>query len=500
MNNYITLTYIGGGSKDWAHKNYADILTQDKLNGEIRLYDIDTAAAQRNKLYFEKLKKDNPEKVKSEWKCVVINNIDTALTGADFVVISILPYSLKNMKVDVHHPEKYGIWQSVGDTVGPGGYSRALRTIPAYRFFASKIRENCPDSWVISYTNPMAMCVNTLYKEFPEIKAFGCCHEVFGVQWMLAAITGMYEKLTESGKAAFMNGDLKRVKQELKALGKKFSIWACEGIDRHEIKINVQGINHFTWLNCATYNGTDLMPIYSAFISLFRENNKNRLGQLVPALVKRRRNCESVKFEMFEKFGKIAAAGDRHLAEFMPNVYLTTKHVLKDGFILTPVWGRIGNDKFLRIRTRIYLSPLVKAKFKNSGEEGVAQITALCGLGDLVTNVNLLNRGQAPSIITDTAVETNAQFSENSLVPDNSGEMSPETAELVNIHAKNQKDFIDVYFEKDKEKLREVFCRDPAVMRIGKDNGRRLFEEMIAANASCLEGFLKSGGVYDRYC
>jgi alpha-galactosidase len=138
----VVITYIGGGSKDWAHKYFADLLSNQVLSGELRLYDIDVPAAQRNKKFFDNLKKNNTTSVKSRWSCSVIDNIDTALIGADFVLISILPYSLQNMQVDVHYPEKYGIWQSVGDTVGPGGYSRALRTIPAFEFFTDRIRAN----------------------------------------------------------------------------------------------------------------------------------------------------------------------------------------------------------------------------------------------------------------------------------------------------------------------------------------------------------------------
>ncbi len=490
MKNNIVITYIGGGSKDWAHKYFSDLLTQDAIEGELRLYDIDGKAAIRNMRYFEKLKRDNQSKIKSNWNCKVMSNIDSALKGAEFVIISILPYSLQNMKNDVHYPEKYGIWQSVGDTVGPGGYSRALRTIPSYKFFASKIRENCPDAWVINYTNPMTLCVNTLYKEFPEIKAFGCCHEVFGTQWILKAIVTMYEKLSENGKAAFMKADLEAVIAELKTLGKKFSVWAFDPVDKNGIKTNVQGINHFTWVDRATYGDMDIFPLYESFIRMFRMFNNDRLGKFVPALVKRKRNCESVKFELFEKYNRIAAAGDRHLAEFIPDTYLNTKHVLKNGFILTPVWGRIANDKLLRVRTRLYLSPFVKAKFKSSGEEGVNQITAICGLGNIVSNVNMPNKGQAPSLVLDTAVETNADFTENSVLPLDSGKMSAETAAHVNIHAQNQKDFIDAYFEKDKQKLCEVFCNDPAVKRIGKEKDSKLFQEMIELNKECLEDFL----------
>ena len=65
---------------------------------------------------------------------------------------------------------------------------RALRTLPMYEEIALAIREFCPLAWVISYTNPMSLCVASLYKTFPEIKAFGCCHEVFGTQKVLAAM------------------------------------------------------------------------------------------------------------------------------------------------------------------------------------------------------------------------------------------------------------------------------------------------------------------------
>ena len=110
-----------------------------------------------------------------------------ALTGADFVVISILPGTFDEMESDVHAPEKYGIYQPVGDTTGPGGIVRALRTIPMIQEIARAVEEYCPDAWVINYTNPMAMCVKTLYETFPKIKAFGCCHEVFGTQSLLKA-------------------------------------------------------------------------------------------------------------------------------------------------------------------------------------------------------------------------------------------------------------------------------------------------------------------------
>ncbi len=488
----ITITYIGGGSKDWAHKYFSDLLTQDLLEGELRLYDIDLPAAERNRRYFASLIKGNADKIKSRWNCTVVSDIDKALQGADFVIISILPYSLRNMYVDVHYPEKYGIWQSVGDSTGAGGYSRALRTTPSYVHFAKKIRENCPDAWVINYTNPMSICMNTLYREFPEIKAFGCCHEVFGTQKLLCRIAGMYLALSDAGRCAFMASDLKTVQAELAAKGKDFNDIKNFGeFGRHDIETNVQGVNHFTWINRAEYKGMDLLAIYGAYIKMFRQNNVARCAKRVPAVKKRFRNEQNVKYTLFERYGAAAAAGDRHLAEFVPDLFLTTKHVLQYGFELTPVAGRMLYNTIKKVKTMLADTPLSNPKIKGSGEEGIRQITSLCGMGDLVTNVNLPNKGQLKNVVMGTAVETNAAFSLDSVVALDAGEMPPEAAALVNVHAQNQKDFVEAYFNQDKNALERVFCRDPQVARIGMELGKRLFAEMRRKNRKCLEAFIK---------
>ena len=93
----------------------------------MRLYDIDREAALRNETIGNKISA-HPE-AKSRWKYTVADSLQQALTGADFTVISILPASFKEMRSDVHAPERLGIYQPVGDTVGPGGFMRAVRTM-----------------------------------------------------------------------------------------------------------------------------------------------------------------------------------------------------------------------------------------------------------------------------------------------------------------------------------------------------------------------------------
>ncbi|HKL74069.1 MAG TPA: alpha-glucosidase/alpha-galactosidase [Clostridia bacterium] len=476
----VNIAYIGGGSKNWAQKYFSDLLLQDKLGGVIRLYDIDVKAAKLNEKYYAKMVVDNKDTIKSTWECVVESDIDKALTGADIVLISILPYSLHNMRYDVHYAEKYGIYQPVGDTVGPGGYSRALRTLSAFKFFGEKIKENCPDAWVINYTNPMSMCVNALFASFPEIKAFGCCHEVFSSQKLICGVLDMYNALDADGQKAFLASDFKGVKAALARSGKKFTDYKHPKTDRHEIYTNVQGINHFTFINEATFKGEDVMPIYKAFVPMFKANRRSFLKNIV-------------KFDIFERYGVFGAAGDRHLSEFIPENYLPIgkKHYGTTGFILTTVTNRLFRDFIRRKQLSLLANSNIKIKIKPSGEEGVLQLIALNGLGDLVSNVNIPNQGQAPGLPANTAVETNAKFTDNKIEPMNAGEIENDfIRDRVTVHAENQRDYIKAFFAKDKEGLRKVFMRDPSVSRLSEDKQSKLFDELIECNKDVLEDWL----------
>ena len=283
----IQIAYIGGGSRGWAWTFMTDLALEDEISGTIRLYDIDRKAAQTNEVIGNHLM--NRPEAKGDWKFEVKDSLKEVLTGCDFAVISILPGTFDEMASDVHLPERLGIYQSVGDTAGPGGIIRGLRTIPMFVEIAEAIKKYAPDCWVINYTNPMSLCVKTLYHVFPQIKAFGCCHEVFGTQKVLR---GIYEEET----------------------GDKIADW-------HDIHVNVVGINHFTWFTEASYKGVDLFPVYKNYIDHHFEEGYQLEGE---NWMNSSFKCANrVKMDLFCRYGLIAAAGDRHLAEFMPgNEYL----------------------------------------------------------------------------------------------------------------------------------------------------------------------------------
>lgn len=435
----INIAYIGGGSRGWAWGLMGDLAGEPLLNGTVRLYDIDLEAAQHNEIIGNKYA--TAENVQSVWKYAAVKTLEEAVSGADFVVISILPGTFDEMESDVHAPEKYGIYQPVGDSTGPGGQIRAYRAIPMFAEFARAIKNCAPDAWVINYTNPMTLCVRAMIEEFPGIRAFGCCHEVMGIKALLCfAVTNVLEE------------DFPK-----------------EG----DIEINVQGVNHFTWVDKATYRGIDLLPVYNKMIDTIDFNDPENW-------IVKKFGLHSVKFDLFRRYGVIAAAGDRHLVEFIPPWYCKTpEEVARWNFKLTTVSsrkqglaGRLEKSKTLMEQTEPF-------KLKNSGEQGVRQIKALLGISPYITNVNIPNIGQITNLPLGAVVETNAYFSRNSVVPLQAGAMKWDVQILVDRIIHNQETIIKAVFSKDKELGFNAFLNDPQMV-IGHDDARALYEEMIA--------------------
>ena len=438
----VKIAYIGGGSRGWAWGLMSDLASSDDMNGDVYLYDIDFEAAKANEIIGNKF--NQAEGANSTWNYKAVETIGEALTGANFVVISILPGTFDEMESDVHTPEKYGIYQSVGDTCGPGGVVRAMRAIPMFEEIARNIEKYCPDAWVINYTNPMTLCVKALYRTFPKIKAFGCCHEVFGTQgllcWMVEEFLG-------------------------------------EHPTKKDIKVNPVSVNHFTWLTSASYHGIDLFPYYEKYCEKYVDGlpmtDNNWMNNHFASQ-------HMVKFDLFRRFGYIAAAGDRHLAEFCPgNWYLESPdraHEMKFG--LTPVSWRKGDLKNRLDRSKRLLSGEEEVKINNTGEEGVNQMRALLGLSDLVTNVNIPNEGQIPNLPLGAVVETNAIFTSDSVRPVMAGPVPKEIHSLVSRVCTEQEALSEAIANRDIEAIFEAFASDPLVT-CGLANARKLFDEMV---------------------
>ena len=450
----IRLAYIGGGSRGWAWTFMTDLAMEPSLSGEVVLYDIDHPAARANEIIGNKISA-MPGSL-GRWHYTVADTLQEALTGADFVVISILPGTFDEMDVDVHMPERLNIWQSVGDTAGPGGIIRALRTLPMYVPIAEAIRDCCPDAWVINYTNPMALCVKVLYHVFPKIKAFGCCHEVFNTQTVLAAA------------AAEMLG--------------------IPAPRRQDIHVNVLGINHFTWFDAASYEGVDLFPVYRDFAEKHWEDGWHDPKK--PWQASTYHCAHRVKMDLFRRFGYIAAAGDRHLVEFMPgDEYLKDPETVTAWkYSLTPVQHRRDNLKERLEKSRALAAGEREVEMEPSGEEGILLIKALAGLGRVVSNVNLPNGGQIPNLPLGAVVETNAVFDKNSVRPVLAGAVSEELKALILPHVENHDLTLQAALSCDRELVVRAFLNDPNVKAKCTDEAaiRGLVDDMIAGTMKYL--------------
>ncbi len=453
----LKIAYIGGGSRQWARHLMRDLALTDDLSGEIRLYDIDYEAALLNEKIGNGVK--NIDGCLSVWSYRACKTLEESLVGADFVFISITPGSLDAMESDAHTPEKYGIYQSVADTTGPAGVIRSLRAIPMVQEIALAVKKCCPDAWVINYSNPMTVFTKALYASWPEIKAFGCCHEVFGTQKLLAL-----------------------------ALDECRGI---KGVKRTEIKTEVTGVNHFTWVTSAKYKNIDLLEVFEEYMAKYAETGVTN-GRDDNWLNRHFECAHLVKFDLFRRLGAIPAAADRHIAEFCPrDWYLASpERVARWKFGLTPVSWRKKALADANEETKKIASGEKEMTLWHSGEEEIAQMRALLGLEDLVTNVNLINHGQIPDLPLGACVETNAIFTADRVQPVYTGPLPPKVYPLVSRIVGEQQLIVEAGMERDLEKAFEAFMMDPLVT-LPQEEARRLFDEMVENTKEYLGDYFK---------
>lgn len=456
----IKIAYLGGGSKAWARVFMTDLALAEGLCGEIALYDIEASAAELNQKIGAVMNRA-PETI-SKWDYQVYTEIGEALEGADFVACSILPGTFDEMESDVHLPEEYGIYQSVGDTVGPGGVLRAMRTVPIYEGFAREIKAHCPQAWVINLTNPMTACTKTLYDVFPEIKAFGCCHEVFHAQEFLCCVA--------------------------------HEILGVPRPNRREMVIDACGINHFTWITEANYDGRDMLALLPEFIDRFYDKGYCEHLGVKPDDFREDpfRYGNKVKMDLFRRFGVLAAAGDRHLVEFMDRSWYLKDKADAENWLyhLTTVSYR-KQDRINKVnQSRLIADGKEEIKVVKSDEEVVELMKALLGLiPPMVSNANTLNVGQMAGMPIGSVVETNCVFSRNSVKPVVAKPLPGDVNALVLRNAQNIENAYYGIKNRDFRQIFEAFVNQPLCSGLALADARELFVRMVKATDEYLRDY-----------
>jgi galacturan 1,4-alpha-galacturonidase len=447
----IKIGYIGGGSRSWATTLMNDLAQCTDIAGEVTLYDVDYNSAQQNAELGEWIQ--SHDRAVGDWEYEAVRTMEEALDKADFVIVSTQDPPAETMAKDLELPQEYGIYQTVGDTVGPGGTLRAMRAIPQYRQIAAAVRDHCPNAWVINYTNPMTVCTRALYEEYPDINAVGLCHEVFKIQ-------ALFAELIE------------------KHLG-------AEDVSREEIGVNVKGINHFTWVDEAYWRGEDIFDLINKWI-----DEREPVPRFEPGDLKDESyfvDHDDVTINLYRQFDVLPAAGDRHLVEFVP-WYLSVdeaEEVQRWGIRLTPSEYRVNHwPEGEKERQKRFESDDA-FEFYESGEEAVEWMRALLGIESLKTHANTPNVGQCPDLPKGAVVETNVLVTSNSVKPLSAGALPAEVRNMVLTHVNNQEALIEAGFEGNVDLAYQAFLND-ALVTIDATDARELFTRLVEAEREYL--------------
>jgi alpha-galactosidase len=300
----------------------------------------------------------------------------------------------------------------------------------------------------------MTICTRTLTRVEPGLKVFGCCHEVFAVQKLLASLVEKYHGVLPA---------------------------------RAEIRVNVTGVNHFTLIDRAFYRDIDLLALVHQHIAepgIVREYTRAEVESWNDWF----RSAHQIKFELFKRYGLLGAAGDRHLAEFLPGFTRSPDELFRWGIIRTPVAYRIERWQTAPQKTRNLIERRAPLALAASGEEGVAQIRALLGLGDLVTNVNVENVGQVGNLPHRAVVETNARFSRDRVEPLTAGALPSGAHALVAPHVANQEMIIQAALTRDRDLAFQAVFNDPT-NQLPLDETWDMFNAMLRASREFLPGW-----------
>jgi alpha-galactosidase len=435
------ICFIGGGSYNWMPKLLTDLALTHELEGTVVLHDVNPSALDDIERYGRKVF----ARAGSNFAIQTTTDLEAGLDGADFVVVTITTGGLETMRIDLDIPEKYGIYQSVGDTVGPGGLSRALRNVPVMAGIAQAMQRRCPDAWMLNLTNPLTVLTRVVGMTAPRIKAVGLCHELFGVR---------------AGLIRMFGGDV------------------------HDFEMRVAGVNHLIWVLDMTIRGQDGLRMVRDFVAESRPLPiPEARGSWHQPFVDRWK----LKLELFDLYGSLPAAGDRHLAEFFSS-YLTeaTGRGEDYGVLLTTIPDRQKQVATARAAVQSAIQGELPALTRSP--EATADIVSAVTNGRSVrTIVNLPNSGQVDNLPRGAVVETLAEITSAGAQPLTVGALPPGILSTLQPHVTNQEMIAVAALEGDRSLALQAMVNDPLVPNL--QTARAMLDDLLEAHAAYLPQF-----------
>ncbi len=439
------IVFIGAGSVVFTRNLVRDILTFAELDGsELILMDIHAERLKKIEQLVKKLIAVTGRRV------TVRATMDRreALTGADYVMVTIRVGGTAAWKINIDIPARYGVSQCVGDTLGPAGIFAGLRHLAVVDEITHDMEEVCPHAFVLQYSNPMAILTWCMTQS--SIPTVGLCHSVQGTAKMLAEF--------------------------------------CD-VPAAEISYWVAGINHQAWFLRLEHQGHDLYPRLRAHL-----HNPKSLA------------AEPVRFELMRRFGYFVTESSRHASEYY--AYFRKRPDLLDRLLASFItstgqpegegYGRTGEFVERAIRREADYEKTIQNQIqgiepievRRSDEYGARIIHAIETGSTLRINGNVANTGLITNLPANSCVEVPCLVDRTGIHPCSVGALPPQLA----AHNRNsiavQELTVQGHLERSRERIFQAMALDPLTAAVcSLDEIAHLTEEMFAANEPWLPQF-----------
>ena len=427
------ITFMGAGSTIFAKNVLGDILVTDALrDSEIALFDIDAIRLEESKKVICNINQNSNNN-----RATIKSYLDRkeALKDASYVVnaIQVGGYEPSTV-IDFEIPKKYGLRQTIADTIGIGGLFRALRTIPVMMEFAKEMEEVCPDALLLNYTNPMSSITGAMLRG-TQIKTVGLCHSV-----------------QDCANHLLRDLDIKPV----------------------DLNWKIAGINHMAWLLKITDNKKDLYPLIKE--KAIKKNQSEK-------------HSDMIRYEMMDRFGYYVTESSEHNAEYLPYFIKSTHPELIEKYNIPldeyprrcveqiEKWKTLGRelieDKDIQHeRTLEYASYIIEAM-----ETDVP----------FKINGNVLNDNLISNLPNDCVVEVTCLVDKNGITPTRVGNLPEQLASLNRTNINTQLLTIEAALTKDKSKIYQAAYLDPHTSsELSLDEIKSLCDDLIEAHGDML--------------
>ena len=413
------------------------MLTPSLADSHIALYDIDEKRLRESEAMLKTINK-NANQNRAEIQ--VYHDRKEALRDADFVVNAIQVGGYKpSTVIDFEIPKKYGLRQTIGDTMGIGGIFRTLRTLPVMLEFAREMEEVCPNAWLLNYTNPMAMLTMGVLKA-TSIKTVGLCHSV------QVCVPELFEHL-----------------------GIK------EQYDLADFQWKIAGINHMAFLLEITKDGEDFYPT----IRQLAEEKENP-------------HRDSVRFELMKRFGYYITESSEHNAEYHPYFIKSKYPELIDelGIPLDEYLTRCENQIRDWETMREDIVDNGDLTHKRSREYASYIMDAIKTGNPTVIAGNVLNKGLVTNLPEDVCVEVPCLVDKNGIQPTYVGALPTQLAALNRTNINVQELTVEAALTLEKDKIYQAAYLDPHLSsELSLADITQLVDDLIEAHGDCLPDY-----------